>query len=135
MFSDVLLCIVFNVELSIIVPLPAPSETLRVGTWRSIFSSAFHFSWARMVVVWMNCNVHFCVNSMSSCPLYVFQFPAPFEELRVGTWRNIFSAFHFSWPRVVLVWLSYSVRFCVFSESVCDVHRFKKNNQVNSFSS
>ena len=59
----------FNVELSTVVPFPTPSEVLRIGTWRSFFSSAFQFSWPRMVVDWMNCYVHFCVNSMSSFQL------------------------------------------------------------------
>ena len=35
-----------NIKLSIVVPFPTPSKGLRVGTWRSIFSSAFKLSWS-----------------------------------------------------------------------------------------
>ena len=64
----------FNVELSFVVPFPSPSEALGVGTWRSIFSSRYisnGLGWI-LDIVWMGCNVHYRMNSMSNCPLYSF---------------------------------------------------------------
>ena len=65
----------FNVELSLVVPFTTHSEAVGFGTWRSIFSSALHFLWPRMDLVWMSCNVHFhmdeqcdfCASSISGC--------------------------------------------------------------------
>ena len=76
---DEMLCALmcgFNVELSFVVPLTTPSEALGFGTWRIIFSSALHFLWPRMDLVWVSCNAHFrmnkqcdfCASSISSCP-------------------------------------------------------------------
>ena len=109
-----------NVELSIVVSFPTTFEALGFRTWRSFFffpRSIFH-GFRRLWIGWT-----IMCTSVLSYPLYFhFQHLSRRWELE-SIWRSIFSpVFHFSWPRVLLVWLSYNVRFSVFSESGWDTY-------------
>ena len=57
--------------------------------WGSIFSSVFQFSWPRIDVDWMSCNVHF-LGEFNFKLSIVIPFLTPSEALGVGTWRSIF---------------------------------------------
>ena len=87
-----LFCI-FRFRVHICLSFPALSEALRVGTWRNILSSAFQFSWPRIVVDWMNSNVFTlsiaaamsCSVSAQCCVVAIVVLsPTPPEALRVG---------------------------------------------------
>ena len=71
------------------------SEALRVGIYGSNFTSAFHFSWPRMVLDWMSYNETFVWAQYRVVHCF-FPFPIPSKVLGVGTLWSIFSsAFQF----------------------------------------
>ena len=90
--------------------------------WGSIFSSVFQFSWPRIDVDWMSCNVHF-LGEFNFKLSIVIPFLTPSEVLRVGTYRIIFSsAFQFSLSRMVVDWMSCNCAIlCDFNVELCVV--------------